>query len=326
MAEPGVVGPSTLDVSAAPAALEGSSPLAKDERVVKRTMKHIKGRAKDTFEVVLRGDIVWRLLEKGKGSKTPSGNELTPFTASKDAIQRSRLARESTELREKEEADRAKRLAEREASRESQRRARGESSASNLSTTFRNMSFRPRRPSNLARVESSNPRPATAAVAEPAVPDIRPYTFEQAIRHGQQHGRGVESVAEEMLTTHNNSVANLPGGAYRDGAAAAAAAAPSPPQNVVKKAHSSHHLMPVETPPATTTAESSASAVSELLANNNNNNNNNHKAEGVRATKSAMDLRDGGVAGEQDSAMGSSVGTNSLDSVRRVGVLAVRKK
>lgn len=79
--------------------------------ITTETLKHMKERAKDTFGVVLRGDLVWRMLEKGKGSKAPSSAELTPFAASKDAIQRSRLARESTELREKEEADRAKRLA-----------------------------------------------------------------------------------------------------------------------------------------------------------------------------------------------------------------------
>ncbi|KAL9001616.1 MAG: hypothetical protein Q9188_005419 [Gyalolechia gomerana] len=298
MAEARVAGSSTLDMSTAPVALENSPPPAKDEKVAKKTIKHMKERAKDTFGVVLRGDLVWRMLEKGKGSKAPSSAELTPFAASKDAIQRSRLARESTELREKEEADRAKRLAEREASRESQRRARGDSSVSNLSTTFRSLSFMPRRPSNLAKVEVSDLRPVTS---EPAEAEMRPFTFEQAIRHGQQHGRGVESVAEEILT-RDNSVANM-GGIHEE--------TTTQPNNVVKKAHSSHQLMPVETPAVT--AEGNSTAVLEVV-----------KAEDIRATKSAVDLRDG-VEERNDSGRGS-MGTNSLDSVRRVGVLGVRKK
>ncbi|KAL9028483.1 MAG: hypothetical protein Q9196_003156 [Gyalolechia fulgens] len=282
-------------MSAAPVASESSPAPTKDEKLANKTIQHMRERAKDTLDVVLRGDLVWRMLEKGKGSQTPSSVEMTPFAASKEAVQRSRLARESTDQREKEEADRAKRIAEREASRESQRRARGSSTASNLSTAFR--SFMPRRSSNLSKVEVPDMRPVTF---ELTAAEMRPFTFEQAIRYGQQHGRGVESVAEEILT-RNNSVANM--GSVHE--------TRSQPTKVVRKAHSADQLMPIEAPAV---AEGSVPAVPEVA-----------KTEDVRATKSAADLREGAVEKRKDSGW-ESMGTSSLDSVRRLGVLAAKGK
>lgn len=296
MSEVRVAGPSTVDMSAAPAALEGSSSAEENGMEGgsgKKTMSHTR----ENYHLVMRGEFLFHFFGgkgKGKSHGQPMDQEMALHQASKDAIQRSRLAQESTEQREKEEEERAQRAAERRLSRESQRRDRAESSASaNLRRRLV-----PRRFSNRLN---------------PPAPQRRPPTFDQAIRYGQQHGHGVERVAEEF-GSRSNSVANM--------ATLHEVAAQQPETPVaVKKARSAHQLMPVET---ATTGASSITMVPADAAKTEN---------PIRATKSAADLRDKNVVvmGEEekaDSGTGGSTGTNSMDSTRKMGasVLGLRKK
>lgn len=119
--------------------------------------------------------------------------------------------------------------------------------------------------------------------------------FDQAIRHGQQHGRGVESVAEEILS-RNNSAANL----------SLVGKTKEPKPKSVKKAHSVHELAVLKPAEEVDTAPPPAA-----------------KGEDIRATKSAVDLREGPEE-RKDSGHGS-MDMTVVEPVCRAG-LEVKKK
>ncbi|KAL8837245.1 MAG: hypothetical protein Q9170_002618 [Blastenia crenularia] len=220
--------------------------------------KSSEGRAKRIFREACRGELFW---PSGKSSQKAPGNGATIGPAPDTAKQRSLLAKESTDLREKQEAEREQKRAEREATRTSLRRERGSSNASSFSERVRR---RTRRPSRLSNVQT---------------PVRCPPTLEQSIRYGQQHGKGIEAVAEEILS-RNNSAANLQ-------------AVDNTNRRSVQKARSAGHLA-VEGTAEKASVDGTAGSVV--------------KGEDIRATKSAADLR---VESEDevkyDSGRGSSV-------------------
>ncbi|KAL8713647.1 MAG: hypothetical protein Q9225_006723 [Loekoesia sp. 1 TL-2023] len=253
-----------------------SLPSTQPEGSPKKTKKPMAKRVKHICQDVIRGEIVWKTASKGSREASSVGSN--PLPAPDAAHQRSILARENTAEREKQEAERAQRRAER-VSQESQRRQRGSSDASSLAFNFRR--FRPRRPSGLSNVQ----------------PQAQwPMTFDQAIRHGQQQGRGVESVAEEILS-RNNSVANL---------SLMGKANETKPKSV-KKAHSAHELAVLKPAEEVDTAPPAAD-----------------KEEDIRATKSAVDLREG-PEDRKDSGHGS-MDMTLLEPVRRAELLQVEKR